>query len=159
MQTRDYAIDLGIALQLTNIIRDVAPDLERGRVYLPLEDLRRFGCTEDDLRAGRRDRATCGGCWRFKCERAQAVLSEGRRGAAAGTTSDGWWRRASWARSTSSSCDRSSAPATTCSGSSIRVPRPRQAVIAALHLAEGHGAAEMTMHRPTSSSSAPASPG
>ena len=52
LQTRDYAIDLGIALQLTNIIRDVAPDLERGRVYIPLEDLRRFGCTEEDLRSG-----------------------------------------------------------------------------------------------------------
>jgi phytoene synthase len=52
LQTRDYAIDLGIALQLTNIIRDVAPDLERGRVYIPTEDLRRFRCTEDDLRAG-----------------------------------------------------------------------------------------------------------
>ncbi len=52
VQTRDYAIDLGIALQLTNIIRDVAPDLERGRVYIPTEDLRRFGCTEDDLRNG-----------------------------------------------------------------------------------------------------------
>jgi len=52
VQTRDYAIDLGIALQLTNIIRDVAPDLVRGRVYIPTEDLRRFGCTEEDLRAG-----------------------------------------------------------------------------------------------------------
>jgi phytoene synthase len=52
LQTRDYAIDLGIALQLTNIVRDVRADLERGRVYLPLEDLRRFGCSEDDLRAG-----------------------------------------------------------------------------------------------------------
>ncbi len=52
VQTRDYAIDLGIALQLTNIIRDVAPDLERGRVYIPTEDLQRFGCTEGDLRAG-----------------------------------------------------------------------------------------------------------
>jgi phytoene synthase len=52
VQTRDYAIDLGIALQLTNIIRDVAPDLERGRVYIPTEDLQRFGCTEDDLRGG-----------------------------------------------------------------------------------------------------------
>jgi phytoene synthase len=52
LQTRDYAIDLGIALQLTNIIRDVAPDLERGRVYIPTEDLQRFGCTEDDLRRG-----------------------------------------------------------------------------------------------------------
>jgi phytoene synthase len=53
VQTRDYAIDLGIALQLTNIIRDVAPDLERGRVYIPAEDLQRFGCTESDLREGR----------------------------------------------------------------------------------------------------------
>ncbi len=52
LQTRDYAIDLGIALQLTNIIRDVAPDLERGRMYIPSEDLRRFGCTEDDLKTG-----------------------------------------------------------------------------------------------------------
>ena len=49
---RDYATDLGIALQLTNIIRDVGVDLERGRVYLPQEDLRRFGCTEAALRAG-----------------------------------------------------------------------------------------------------------
>ena len=52
LQTRDYAIDLGIALQLTNIVRDVGQDLDRGRVYIPLEDLRRFDCTEDDLRAG-----------------------------------------------------------------------------------------------------------
>ena len=51
-RTRDYAIELGIALQLTNIIRDVAVDLERGRLYLPLEDLARFGCREEDLRAG-----------------------------------------------------------------------------------------------------------
>jgi len=50
-RARDYAIDLGVALQLTNILRDVPKDLERGRVYLPLEDLDRFGCREDDLRA------------------------------------------------------------------------------------------------------------
>ncbi len=52
VQTRDYAIDLGIALQLTNIIRDVSSDLGRGRVYIPLEDLRRFDVSEDDLRVG-----------------------------------------------------------------------------------------------------------
>ena len=52
LQTRDYAIDLGIALQLTNIIRDVAPDLERGRLYIPTQDLERFRCSEDDLRTG-----------------------------------------------------------------------------------------------------------
>ena len=49
---RAYAESLGIALQLTNIIRDVADDLRRGRVYLPAEDLERFGVTQDDLRAG-----------------------------------------------------------------------------------------------------------
>ena len=52
LRTRDYAIDLGIALQLTNIVRDIVPDLERGRLYIPTEDMRRFGCTEDDLRGG-----------------------------------------------------------------------------------------------------------
>jgi phytoene synthase len=52
LQTRDYAIDLGIALQLTNIIRDVAPDLARGRLYIPTQELRQFGCTEEDLRTG-----------------------------------------------------------------------------------------------------------
>jgi 15-cis-phytoene synthase len=52
LHTRDYAIDLGIALQLTNIIRDVPVDLERGRLYIPTEDLARFGCTEEDLRSG-----------------------------------------------------------------------------------------------------------
>src|SRR5262245_54817608 len=50
---REYAVNLGIALQLTNIIRDVGVDLRRGRVYLPQEDLRRFACTEADLRAGK----------------------------------------------------------------------------------------------------------
>ena len=49
---REYAVHLGMALQLTNIIRDVATDLSRGRVYLPEEDLRRFGVTDEELRAG-----------------------------------------------------------------------------------------------------------
>ena len=52
LHTRDYAIDLGIALQLTNIVRDVGTDLARGRVYVPAQDLASFGCTEADLRAG-----------------------------------------------------------------------------------------------------------
>jgi phytoene synthase len=47
----------GIAFQLTNILRDVREDSERGRVYLPLEDLRRFGVTEEDLRTGNRNEA------------------------------------------------------------------------------------------------------
>lgn len=46
---RQYATDLGVALQLTNILRDVAEDLRRGRVYLPQEDLRAHGVSEADL--------------------------------------------------------------------------------------------------------------
>src|SRR5216117_2224753 len=52
-RARQYAVDLGTALQLTNIIRDVGADARAGRVYLPQEDLRKFGVTADDLRAGR----------------------------------------------------------------------------------------------------------
>lgn len=48
-QALDYAVDLGIAMQLTNILRDVGEDMRRGRIYLPAEDLRRFGVTEEDL--------------------------------------------------------------------------------------------------------------
>ena len=50
--SREYAVKLGMALQLTNIIRDVASDLARDRIYLPGEDLSRFSVTEADLRAG-----------------------------------------------------------------------------------------------------------
>jgi len=49
---RDYAMNLGLALQLTNIVRDVKTDLDHGRVYLPQDELRRFGCSEADLAAG-----------------------------------------------------------------------------------------------------------
>jgi 15-cis-phytoene synthase len=45
-----YARDLGVALQLTNILRDVGVDYRNGRLYLPLEDLARVGCTEDDIK-------------------------------------------------------------------------------------------------------------
>ena len=51
--SQEYAFNLGLALQVTNIIRDVRVDLERDRIYLPTEDLTRFGVTEDALRAGR----------------------------------------------------------------------------------------------------------
>ncbi|MDQ3486313.1 MAG: squalene/phytoene synthase family protein [Acidobacteriota bacterium] len=49
-RTRQYATNLGVALQLTNILRDIPKDLALGRVYLPQEDLRRFGVSEDALR-------------------------------------------------------------------------------------------------------------
>jgi len=47
--TKEYAINLGLALQLTNILRDLKTDGRRGRIYLPQEDLERFGYREDDL--------------------------------------------------------------------------------------------------------------
>jgi 15-cis-phytoene synthase len=47
--TRDYAIYLGKALQLTNILRDVRSDAERGRIYLPLSELNRFKVTEEEI--------------------------------------------------------------------------------------------------------------
>ncbi|MBI3298099.1 MAG: presqualene diphosphate synthase HpnD [Elusimicrobia bacterium] len=46
---RDYAVTMGNAFQLTNIMRDVGVDLEKGRLYLPLEDLRAAGCDEGTL--------------------------------------------------------------------------------------------------------------
>jgi phytoene synthase len=68
--TRGYAVNLGMALQLTNIIRDVAADLAQGRIYLPAEDLSRFGVSENDLRAGRVTPAIRD-LLRFECERAR----------------------------------------------------------------------------------------
>jgi phytoene synthase len=52
-QTKEYAINLGIALQLTNIIRDVGIDAKYGRIYLPQEDLQRFSYSEAELLAYR----------------------------------------------------------------------------------------------------------
>jgi phytoene synthase len=51
-ETKEYAVDLGIALQLTNILRDVKQDAEKGRIYLPREDMLRFGYSENDLLHG-----------------------------------------------------------------------------------------------------------
>jgi phytoene synthase len=54
-RAREYAIQLGTALQLTNIIRDVGADARDGRVYLPQDDLKEFGVDEGALVAGRHD--------------------------------------------------------------------------------------------------------
>jgi phytoene synthase len=67
------ADDLGVAMQLTNIIRDVREDRDRGRVYLPAEDLRRFGC-EDLFAAPRQDAAAL---IRFEAERAAEWFDHG----------------------------------------------------------------------------------
>jgi 15-cis-phytoene synthase len=49
---RVYAENLGIAFQLTNILRDVSEDAARGRIYIPVDDLARFGVTEDEIIGG-----------------------------------------------------------------------------------------------------------
>lgn len=48
-RAQDYAVDLGMAFQLTNILRDIGADAEQGRIYLPLQDLSRFSCKEADI--------------------------------------------------------------------------------------------------------------
>lgn len=47
--TKDFAVNLGIALQLTNILRDIKKDLAKGRIYLPKEDMAKFNYSEDEL--------------------------------------------------------------------------------------------------------------
>jgi 15-cis-phytoene synthase len=51
-KAKDYAVNLGVALQLTNIMRDLKGDAERGRIYLPQEELTRFGYREEELLQG-----------------------------------------------------------------------------------------------------------
>ena len=52
-KARRYAADLGLALQLTNILRDLQEDAERGRVYLPQDEIEWFGYSDEELLAGR----------------------------------------------------------------------------------------------------------
>jgi len=76
-QTRQYAINLGIALQLTNILRDLKSDAKRGRIYLPLEDLRAFGYSEDDLFNNVYDKRFAD-LMRFECDRAHLFFKKAR---------------------------------------------------------------------------------
>ncbi len=77
--SRDYAINLGYALQLTNILRDVGEDAANGRIYLPTEDLERFGVNRDDILAAR-----SGECFlelmRFEAARAVVYFDEAELG-------------------------------------------------------------------------------
>ncbi len=67
-----YAEALGVAMQLSNFLRDVGEDWRRGRVYLPLEDLARFGYTERDLASGVVDERFVN-LMRFEIERARKL--------------------------------------------------------------------------------------
>jgi phytoene synthase len=52
-QIRQYALDLGTAMQLTNIIRDIREDLQRGRIYLPQDEMAAFGISDTDIKTGK----------------------------------------------------------------------------------------------------------
>jgi phytoene synthase len=77
--TSDAAVALGIANQLTNILRDVGEDRGRGRIYLPQEDLQRFGYSEEELLAG-----TLNDSWRelmrFQVDRAREWFARSEAG-------------------------------------------------------------------------------
>jgi phytoene synthase len=133
--TLTYARDLGVALQLTNILRDVAVDYRRGRMYLPLEDLARFACTEADVKrevdeAGRGVRsAKVRAVLEHQASRARIYFSravralpkeDARRFVAAEIMRGIYWDLLR--RIEAAECDVFSAV--------IRVPRPKQALIA-----------------------------
>ena len=69
-QTRKYAHDLGIAFQLTNIIRDMGEDARRGRIYIPQDELAKFGVHTRDILDGRESEGF-DKLMRFQIERAQ----------------------------------------------------------------------------------------
>jgi phytoene synthase len=74
-----YAIKLGVALQMTNILRDVGEDFRNGRIYLPLDELKAYGISETDLGAG-----VVAGKWRefmkFQLGRTRQLYTESAQG-------------------------------------------------------------------------------
>ena len=77
-KAREYAVDLGLAMQLTNILRDVQEDLARDRIYLPLEELQRFGYSEQQLKCEVRNNAQRR-LIAFQVERAQSLFQSGAK--------------------------------------------------------------------------------
>lgn len=78
-QTLDYAEALGIAMQLTNILRDVGEDAEMGRIYVPQEDLRKFGITEEQIFAQKYDDNFIE-LMKFEIERAREYYRKAEKG-------------------------------------------------------------------------------
>jgi phytoene synthase len=131
---------LGVALQLTNILRDLREDLHAGRVYLPAEDLTRFGCTVRALADGRLDPqgGALASVIRFEAARAADWYERGmqllpvldRRSAASCATMAGIYRAL---------LHRISADPEAVLHTRARVPNPVKARIAARALAGRHG--------------------
>jgi phytoene synthase len=74
-QTLQYAEKLGLAFQLTNIIRDVGDDARKGRIYLPVNELQQFNVTAADI-LNFRHNEKFEALMKFQCERARAVYAE-----------------------------------------------------------------------------------
>ena len=77
-KAQEYAVNLGVAFQLTNILRDIGSDAGQGRIYLPLEDLERFGYTERDLLKHTYTPSFVE-LMRFECARAREYYERARR--------------------------------------------------------------------------------
>ena len=77
-RARGYAVDLGVALQLTNILRDVGVDHARGRIYLPEDERRQFGYGEDAMARSERSKAFLD-LMQFQASRARAFFASAER--------------------------------------------------------------------------------
>lgn len=75
--TKEYAINLGKALQLTNILRDIKADAQHGRIYLPTEDMRRFGYSEEELFANVYNERFVE-MMKFECDRAHSYFKKAK---------------------------------------------------------------------------------
>ena len=75
-RAREHAIDLGLAMQLTNITRDIQEDLELGRIYLPQDEIARFGYSEEAMEAGIVNESFIN-LMRFQAERARGYFDSG----------------------------------------------------------------------------------
>jgi len=74
-----HAIELGIAMQLTNILRDIGEDVDRGRIYLPMEDLRRFSYTREEFMSKTMNRNFVD-LMKFQVERARSYYTSSDKG-------------------------------------------------------------------------------
>lgn len=72
---KEYAVNLGMAMQLTNILRDIKYDALNGRIYIPEEDLKRFGYTEEDLMNFRYNESFVE-LMKFECKRAREYFEK-----------------------------------------------------------------------------------
>ena len=134
----DRARTLGIALQLINIMRDVAEDWELGRVYLPQDELAVYGVTEDDI-AQRRVTPAWRSLMEFQADRARAHLAEGLK------LLDSLDRRSALCVSTfaglySGQLDRIEANGFDVFGPSCRLSTPAKLVVVARRASSDEGA-------------------